>query len=300
MADSVERWRDRLRSLLRQTRPRRYAEPQAARPPGDLHAWRETLPHFEEPVGIREFFRSVPALRARRMDAGGGTCWWLSWRAEELPVPARLRGALREAIRALGAVGSADSVHPDLRPLTERQAGELVFFDLETLGLGNAAVFLIGLLTLRGDQLLVEQFLAQDYSEEGAIIAAFRRCLDEGPLLISFNGKAFDLPLLSGRAGLWRVELPSAAALHHLDMLYECRRRWSGRLPDCRLQTLEEHVCGRRRVGDIPGERIPTVYHEFVASGDARLIGPVLKHNVLDLVTMAEVLLACLARGGDG
>jgi uncharacterized protein YprB with RNaseH-like and TPR domain len=88
------------------------------------------------------------------------------------------------------------------------------------------------------------------------------------------------------------------AAVPHLDVLYECRRRGAGWLPDCRLQTIEQAVCGRHRVGDVPGRDIPPLYHAFVARGDARLVGPILWHNVLDLVTMAQILLAMLEDRG--
>ena len=116
-------------------------------------------------------------------------------------------------------------------------------------------------------------------------------------MLVTYNGKSFDMPLLSGRASVWRVALPPTSgegAPGHLDLLYECRRRWGGTLADCRLKTVEEVICRRPRSGDIPGAEIPAAYHAFVAGGDARHIGPILWHNALDLVATAEILLACL------
>jgi hypothetical protein len=222
----------------------------------------------------------------------------MAWQPRRLPAPDWLGGRLSGAVRSLSSRGLPEACHPDLRLLVGRQAQELAVFDLETLGLGNAGVFLAGFLSVLGAELAIEQFFAADYSEEGAVIAAFEQRLRARPVLVSFNGKAYDLPLLAGRAGLWRVNLAPAWDLDHVDILYECRRRWSGGLPDCRLRTLERHLCGRERSGDIPGHRIPALYHEFVASQDARIIEPVLIHNVLDLVTVAEVLLACVA--GEG
>ena len=35
---------------------------------------------------------------------------------------------------------------------------------------------------------------------------------------------------------------------------------------------------------------IPDAYHDFVHTGNARLIVDVLKHNVLDLITMADIM----------
>jgi uncharacterized protein YprB with RNaseH-like and TPR domain len=81
----------------------------------------------------------------------------------------------------------------------------------------------------------------------------------------------------------------------HLDLLHHARRRWRDVLPDCRLQTLEWRVCGRRRSGDIPGEEIPEVYHRFVRTGDSRDIVSVFHHNALDLVTLADLAVALTA-----
>ena len=90
------------------------------------------------------------------------------------------------------------------------------------------------------------------------------------------------------------MDLGPAAGMHHVDLLYECRRRWSASLPDCRLQTVEAALCGRVRSDDVPGWQIPSVYHDFVRSGDARPLGRILKHNVLDLVAMVEILIDCM------
>ena len=76
----------------------------------------------------------------------------------------------------------------------------------------------------------------------------------------------------------------------HLDLLHPARRRWRGDLPDCRLQTLESRICRRRRVGDVPGEEVPGLYHDFVRNGDAARLVPVFHHNLLDVTTMSDIL----------
>ena len=73
-------------------------------------------------------------------------------------------------------------------------------------------------------------------------------------------------------------------------MLHVCRRIWKKRLPNCKLQTLETFICKRRRHGDIPGSEIPDAYHEYVRSSDAWQMVDVLKHNLLDLLTMADLM----------
>ena len=108
-------------------------------------------------------------------------------------------------------------------------------------------------------------------------------------MLVTFNGKSFDMSMIRERAAFHRVEWPWTAP-PHLDLLHESRKLWKGRLPNCRLQTLERHLCRRHRIGDIPGAAIPDAYHRFVDTRDARQLGDILHHNLLDLLTMAQLL----------
>jgi uncharacterized protein YprB with RNaseH-like and TPR domain len=166
---------------------------------------------------------------------------------------------------------------------------DLLFMDIESCGLAPAPVFLIGLMTFADGQFRFEQFLARDYSEERAILEAFAQRLPSAGVLVTFNGKSFDMNMLRQRSAFHGVEMPSRVA-HHLDLLHESRKRWKRTLPNCRLQTLEQCLCGRRRVGDIPGWQIAEAYHSFVRSGDARPIGAIVHHNLLDLLTMGELV----------
>jgi hypothetical protein len=77
----------------------------------------------------------------------------------------------------------------------------------------------------------------------------------------------------------------------HVDVLHHARRRWRRQLPDCRLKTLEQLVCRRRRTGDIPGHLIPAAYAEFVRTGFEREIDAILYHNAVDLVTLFDLTL---------
>ena len=83
----------------------------------------------------------------------------------------------------------------------------------------------------------------------------------------------------------------------HLDLLGESRRAWRGGLPNCKLQTLEYHICHRTRTDDIPGHLIPEAYHSYVRTGDAAEMIQVIEHNLLDLVTMVDLLRGCRGEG---
>src|SRR3989442_1303859 len=143
--------------------------------------------------------------------------------------------------------------------------GALLFVDIETAGLTAAPLFLIGVLSLGVEGLTLTQYLARGYEEEVALLGTFSRSLAASRMVVTFNGETFDLPYLRDRALYHR--LPPPFFPDHLDLLPAARRRWRGTVPNCRLQTLEQHICRRRRSGDVPGEVIPQLYHDFVRTG---------------------------------
>ena len=164
---------------------------------------------------------------------------------------------------------------------------QVLFFDLETTGLTGSPLFLIGTLVWEAGGLVVRQYFARDYSQERAAISLLARQLACKTLLVSFNGKSFDLPYLRVRAAATGLALRAEQA--HLDLLHVARRAWGHSLPDCRLQTLERVICGRPRSDDIPSHLIPQAYHDFVRTGNARQMAECLKHNQLDLLTLADL-----------
>lgn len=170
-----------------------------------------------------------------------------------------------------------------------------LFLDVETCGLAGTCVFMIGLMSCRDGELVFDQLLARHYGQEPAILAAFAERMASAETLVSFNGKAFDMTNIRERAAFHGLALPAEPP--HCDVLHESRRRWRDIVPDCRLQTLEQYLCRRRRVGDVLGSEIPDVYHGFVADGDATRLKSVLHHNLLDLLTTAQLL--CLLLTGE-
>jgi len=166
---------------------------------------------------------------------------------------------------------------------------DMLFIDLETTGLGTTPLFLIGTMVWDGDELVIRQYFARDYTEEPSAISIFLDSATGRKLWVSFNGKSYDLPYIKMRAAANRI--PFALEPAHLDLLHECRRAWQDVVPDCKLRTLERVICGRERGEDIPGSEVPDVYHAYVRTQNAARIAPVLSHNILDLVTLAELML---------
>lgn len=164
---------------------------------------------------------------------------------------------------------------------------EVVFFDTETTGLNHTPLFLVGLLCHDGPEPCVRQLLARDYAEEAPLLEAARQLLGRAALLVSYNGTTFDLPYLTTRLRYHRLDPLSVAG--HLDLLPVARHRYGRTYGNCKLQTLERHVCGRERCADIAGADIPQAYHDFVADGDACRLKRIIEHNLYDVITLAEL-----------
>ena len=179
----------------------------------------------------------------------------------------------------------------------ECEPGDALFLDIETCGLANCPLFLIGTMSAREGRIRVEQFFARDYSEEPALLAHLAEMMADYRVLVTFNGKSFDIPYMRDRMTFHRMR--HRFEHEHLDLLILARRLWRSQFPDCRLQTLEEHICGRRRHGDTPGHLIPQLYHDFVRTGNAAPLEGVFHHNALDIITMAELLPAILGTNAD-
>jgi uncharacterized protein YprB with RNaseH-like and TPR domain len=167
--------------------------------------------------------------------------------------------------------------------------GEWAFLDTETTGLAGGTgtcAFLVGVGRITPEGFRVRQFFMRDYVEEPSLLDALARFLAPFRVLITYNGRAFDQPLLETRYRLNRAR-PPFARFEHLDLLYGARRLWKLRFQSCRLVELEQQVLGFERQGDVPGALIPALYFDYLHSGDGSRLLPVFEHNALDILTLA-------------
>ncbi len=165
-----------------------------------------------------------------------------------------------------------------------------LYLDTETTGLSGGTgtvAFLVGLAFFSEEQLVVEQLLVKKLGEEGPMLAHVLKRMGDASMLVTFNGKAFDLPLLRTRLVMARLGKPPE--LPHLDLLHVARRLHKARGVDCRLQGLEREVLGFERIDDTPGSEVAACYLHYLRTGEtARLLG-VVEHNLWDVATMAAL-----------
>src|SRR5438105_1883854 len=171
-----------------------------------------------------------------------------------------------------------------------------LFLDTETTGLAGGTgtyAFLIGLAWWDARGLQVEQFFMRDFAEEHSLLQELSQRVAERPVLVTFNGKSFDWPLLENRFTMTRsIAVPKLAA--HLDLLHPARALWKLRLGSVRLVELERYVLDAPRLGwhrenDVSSALIPQFYFDYLRGGPAEPLAAVVRHNQMDLRGLAAL-----------
>jgi uncharacterized protein YprB with RNaseH-like and TPR domain len=167
------------------------------------------------------------------------------------------------------------------------------FLDVETTGLAGGTgtyAFLVGVGRFEGDTFHLAQYFMRDPMEESAMLEGLMEFLAPNSALVTFNGKAFDAPLLVTRYLLHNIPVPFKD-FAHLDLLPLARRLWRDRLPSRALKYLEENVLGApRTVDEVPGYEIPYLYFDYLRTGDAAPLKGVFYHNAMDIVALAALM----------
>lgn len=181
-----------------------------------------------------------------------------------------------------------------LLPDAPEEAGDprqWLFLDTETTGIMGGSgtyAFMVGIAWWDAGGLEVEQFFMRDHSEEHALLVTLAERMAERRVLVTFNGKSFDWPLLETRYRMTRTLRPPAPRAH-LDFLHPARNLWRLRIGSVRLQELERHVLGWNRGADVASEFIPEIYFDFLRGGPPEPLVPIFLHNQMDLRGLAAL-----------
>ncbi len=167
-----------------------------------------------------------------------------------------------------------------------------VFMDTETSGLSGGSgtfAFMIGLGHFTAEGFRLVQLFLRDPGQEAAFLASLGRFVADFEFVVTFNGKAFDVPLLRARHILNTFESPFQK-MAHIDLLPMARKLWRQALPSRALLALEQDVLGfSRTLDDIPGCEVPQIYFDYLRSGDATALNGVFYHNAMDIISLAAL-----------
>lgn len=296
-ADSVAERLRRLQHLGVQRGVAGLKPPQPKGPPLQTHDERKNL------TGLRDRSSSVPALTQEVMTPYGPCLV-----AETVYPLSTARGgvALSALLRISDQAVAACAHRTDMTGFELRRAA---FLDTETTGLSGGAgtlAFMVGLGAFEPasgepEAFVVWQVFMRNPAEERALLHVVAGLLSRCAGLVSFNGRAFDAPLLATRFALNRLPDP-LPDLPHLDLLPLARQRWRLRLSSCAMSALEQEVLAfQRSQEDVPGWLIPSLYQDYAATGNFDVVAPVFYHNREDVLSMAPLaaLLCAAFDGGD-
>ena len=170
---------------------------------------------------------------------------------------------------------------------------DILIFDLETTGLAGGTgtyPFLIGFGYFDDQGIQLRQYFLPDFGREISAYLDMRKLLSNRKILLTYNGKSFDYPLLRNRLIMNRLENP-LEDYKHLDLLHLARRVWKDSLPSCSLETIEEEIFLFRRWQDIDGALIPQAYFNYLHSGETDQIKRIINHNQQDIISLARLLI---------
>jgi hypothetical protein len=180
------------------------------------------------------------------------------------------------------------ALDPGLSPCDPARA---LYLDTETTGLAGGTgtvAFLVGLAWFEDGGLVVEQLLVRNLGEEAPMLARVAERIANASVLVTFNGKSFDMPLLRTRFVMARMAPPREPP--HLDLVHVARRLHKPRGVECKLTTLERKILGFERVDDVPSGDVSACYMHFLRTGDGRALLGVIEHNAWDVVAMAALV----------
>ena len=174
----------------------------------------------------------------------------------------------------------------------EVERERVLAFDTETTGLAGGTgtrAFMIGAADWHAGGLRLRQLLIATLAAETAMLRTFAGWLGEDTVLLSYNGKSYDRPLLSTRYRLARLADPLPAC-GHIDLLHPMRRRYRTVWPNCRLATAEHELLGVVREDDLPGSQAPAAWLQYLRGGSAATLRRVGDHNAQDLRSLCGLL----------
>ncbi len=164
---------------------------------------------------------------------------------------------------------------------------DFILIDIETLGMFQRPIILLGMARIHDAEIRVDQYLLRRIDEEPAALAGLLEHLTDRRAFVTFNGRTFDVPYIRERLAYYGIR--ANLERPHFDVLHFSRRAWRDRVPDCKLTTLERCFFGFQREDDVPSALVPEFYESYMRTGNPGPLVPIVEHNRRDLLTLAHL-----------
>jgi len=171
-------------------------------------------------------------------------------------------------------------------------AENLLFLDTETTGLAGGTgtfAFMVGIGRLSSGKFITTQYFMPGFGDESLMLEEIAGRIEHDDVLVTFNGKTFDIPLLETRYLINRLKNPFQ--MEHIDLLHYARVIWRDTLDSCSLQSLERNILELHRFNDTPGYMIPQLYFDYIRRGTPDAMPGIFEHNVIDIESMHRILI---------
>ncbi len=191
---------------------------------------------------------------------------------------------------------------PKSHPLVLHSAGfhqkeDFIILDIESLGLFTRPIILVGVAKIVDDTIQTHLYFVRDINEEPGALNAFIANITDSCAFISYNGRSFDLPYIRERLAYYGIRADLNKP--HFDLLHFSRRAWKHNLPNCRLNTIEEHLLNIVRKDDVPSALVPEFYDTYMKTQNIGPIIPIIEHNKQDLISLAYIFSLLLKEWED-
>lgn len=181
---------------------------------------------------------------------------------------------------------------------------DMLFLDIETLGLYDSPVIIVGIGFYKNKRFHIREFFARDLEEEIAIFEHLRtKILSNFKTFITFNGKTFDIPYIANRFLYYFDENPMISEddvpyetnntkYHHIDLYHDCRRKYKGMFDKYTLTNMEEKLLKWKRDNELSSSLVSMCYKKYM-NDPSRYIGLIkecIDHNFSDVYSMPLIL----------
>ena len=181
---------------------------------------------------------------------------------------------------------------------------ELLFLDIETLGLYDSPIIMVGLGYFKNNNFEIHILFARDLEEEIAMCEHLKtEILPNYSCFITYNGKSFDIPYIANRFMYFFDDNPMISGdevpyerfnskFHHIDLYHNCRRKYKGNFEKYTLTDMEEKLLNMKRENELPSGLVGLCYKKYLEA-PLRYVGlvkEIIEHNYWDIYSMPLIL----------